>query len=245
MTPLVIVPARNGSRGIPHKNFTPLVGRTPVQRAIEVVNLAGWTPVLSTDGDYSGTQMEEIHGDLVIVERALVLRRPPALAQDDMPMLAVIQHVLAQIPGPPDQPILLVQPTQVLREAKHLTEALALLTPEVDSVVSVAALPQTHSPELQVSFEVDATGAPCNLRPWLDLVVDTAWRHMPTTRQRATPGYLRDGTVYAFWRQTVAEYAQIYGARVRPLIIPASETCPLDTPADWAEAERRLKARAG
>jgi hypothetical protein len=49
--------------------------------------------------------------------------------------------------------------------------------------------------------------------------------------------------VYAFWRKTVERYGNIYGQDVRPLVIPAEETCPLDTPAEWVEAERRLCAR--
>jgi CMP-N-acetylneuraminic acid synthetase len=66
---------------------------------------------------------------------------------------------------------------------------------------------------------------------------------IPPRRQDMARGYKRDGTVYAFWRETVA-YGDIYGADVVPLIIPPEETCPLDTPADWAEAERRLRERA-
>ena len=54
--------------------------------------------------------------------------------------------------------------------------------------------------------------------------------------------FVRDGTAYVFWRKTVEQFGTIYGERVVLMPVPADETCPLDTPEDWAEAERRLSA---
>jgi CMP-N-acetylneuraminic acid synthetase len=196
-----------------------------VHRAAIVAADAGAWPIVSADIDElpSGIQAE-------------LIRRPAALAQDDTPMIAVVQHVLEQMPGPPDQKIVLLQPTQPLREPKHLTQALALLTPDVDSVVSVTPLPLTHNPEWQYVIHGD------QLAPWPDLDGERA---STVRRQDLTQTYIRDGTVYVFWRKTVIEHGDIYGHRVRPLIVPQAETCSLDTPKDWIEAERRLKEREG
>ena len=65
---------------------------------------------------------------------------------------------------------------------------------------------------------------------------------MPTRRQDLKPVYIRDGTVYAFWRKTL-ESGSLYGQVCRALVIPPEDTCPLDTMADWAEAERRVRER--
>ena len=54
--------------------------------------------------------------------------------------------------------------------------------------------------------------------------------------------FVRDGTAYLFWAETVKWFGTIYGAKVALMPVPAAETCPLDTQADWAEAERRLRA---
>jgi len=107
-------------------------------------------------------------------------------------------------------------------------------------VVSVVALPLAQSPDLLCKVRHGC------LEAYLWGLADgcSAPWHMPSRRQAAQPAYMRDGTVYAFWRRNVTTYDSIYGERdgerVRPLIIPASESCPLDTPDDWIEAERRL-----
>ena len=225
--PLAIVPARSGSKGIPGKNFKSFHGCGGIQlweRALNCAILARCQPIVSSDADLGKADY--------------ILRRPPELAQDDTPMVDVVRHVLEQIPGPPDQPIVLLQPTQPLREPKHITQALALLTPEWDSVVSVVELPQTQSPDSLLRIDGD--------RLWPAVVGDYGPDYLyeqVTRRQDATTAFMRDGTCYAFHRRTVERHGNIYGHRSRPLIIPASETQSLDTPEDWAEAERRLRER--
>lgn len=160
-----------------------------------------------------------------------LVKRPPELAQDDTPMIAAVQHALVHIPGPPEQIIVLLQPTAVFRKPEHVQQAIALLqTSGADSVVSLVRLPDTHSP--QFACQIDAqkgvlhwSGASLALQP--------------PCRQQAAWAYRRDGTVYACWRKTVEQYGNLYGALVRPLIIPPDESCELDTEADWADVERR------
>ncbi len=64
-----------------------------------------------------------------------------------------------------------------------------------------------------------------------------------TRRQDARAAYVRDGTVYAFWRATLARHGNIYGPRSLPLIVPAHESITVDAPGDWAAAERLLQGR--
>lgn len=172
-------------------------------------------------------------------EPFMFVRRPPELAQDDTPMIAVVQHVLAQIPGPENQIIVLLQPTQPLRTAAHVQAAITLLQEtQVDSVVSVVKIPPVLHPAFQCVI-VDGALVPWQVKQSSEL----DWRSVPTCRQHVEDIYQRDGTVYAFWRKTVITYGTIYGLNVRPLIISPEETCALDTLADWTEAERRLLQR--
>ena len=55
-----------------------------------------------------------------------------------------------------------------------------------------------------------------------------------TRRQDARPAYSRDGTVYAFRRETLDRFGAIYGADCRPLVIPRRESLSIDTPDDWS-----------
>ena len=145
-------------------------------------------------------------------------------------MIAVVQDVLARIPGPEDQIIVLLQPTQVFRTPAHVQAAIQLLREtECDSVVSVVELPLTHSPDVICSLYHG------QLSPY----GENGWHTQPTRRQDVEPVYRRDGTVYAFWRKTVTHHGTIYGQDVRPLIIPADETCELDTLQDWEDVQRR------
>lgn len=151
-------------------------------------------------------------------------------------MVDVVRHALEAVPGEPEDIWCLLQPTQPLRAPAHVQAAIDLLRSSgADSVVSVVPLPATHHPD--VALRIIEDGRLC---PFDDVTLEM----LPTRRQAiAPPAYIRDGTVYAFRRATVTRWRNIYGLDVRPLVIPASETCALDTPEDWAEAERRLQER--
>jgi CMP-N-acetylneuraminic acid synthetase len=270
---LALIPARRGSKGIPDKNIRPIAGVSPIRRAMDCAKAAG-SPWVALSTDYT---MEELYAADALPDGVHVYRRPPELCGDEVPMIDVVRHALRGMPE--DSPLTicaLVQPTAVLREPRHLQEAIRLLTrcdacghshvdadrcahpvydedwndygtgcacttnQTPDSVVSVVPLPLTHSPDLVMAIDRGA------LVPFR--VLDDYW-HMggavqPARRQDARRAYLRDGTVYAFYRRTVTRHGTIYGEDVRPLLMKPEETCPLDTPADWAEAERRLQERA-
>jgi CMP-N,N'-diacetyllegionaminic acid synthase len=222
---IALIPARTGSKSIPHKNFRALAGGVScVVRAYECAQDAGVDRiVISTDA-----KPREIG---FVVSTAEWLPRPAALAQDETPMLAVVQHALQAAPGEPDDIWLLLQPTQPLRQPGHLQEAVRLLRETgADSVVSVVELPRTHSPEMVCVLWRDGSLLPA--------VYD--WNFLPVRRQDAKPAYMRDGTVYAFRRRTVERHGTIYGNHVVPLIIPAAESCELDTPEQWDALEARL-----
>lgn len=243
---LALIPARAGSKGIPEKNIKSLAGRSAMNRAIDVCNALMGTLsdyVVSSDVDWAAT--ERFFGHEPMYRYGRWLHRPSELAQDDTPMIAVVQHALAQIPGPPDQIILLLQPTQPLREPKHLTRAIQLLEEtSADSVVSVIQLPATHSPDLALAIR-PIGHEDIGLAPWLkEHAVGPNWGQRKTRRQAARPAYIADGTVYAFWRRTVTIHETIYGDWVVPMVIPPEETCALDTMADWAAAERRIRERS-
>ena len=211
---LAIIPARAGSKGILNKNFRWLPGAlSPVDLAIRCVEFAN-VPVIvvTTDVPERVVPGRASQGTLQILER------PVELAQDATPMRDVVVHVLESVPGPPDQIILLVQPTQPLRTAAHLRAAVELIQHGARYVISVT---ETESAD-KCFYCVDG-----ELYPWEETLTER--------RQDVEPMYRRDGTVYA-WRRKDKYWA--YPATA--LIIPPEETCKLDTPFDWTEAERRL-----
>lgn len=244
MSVLALIPARSGSKGIVGKNWRALGGKPLVVHAMDCAMDARIDAYVSTDNSARIRNLTWLGMDQYdtgpTVTRA-VIDRPSELAQDDTPMIDVVKHALSEIPGEPDQIIVLLQPTQPFRTPAHITVAIALLQESgADSVVSVVTLPQTHSPDMLFGF------SPRDARFgwWLHVYEQPNYWEPVTRRQDARPAYMRDGTVYAFRRATVEKYGAIYGRDVLPLIIPPDESCELDTEADWAEVVRRWEARA-
>ena len=228
---LALIPARGGSKGLPGKNLRPLAGHSLIEYAARVARESAIVDraVLTTDA-------EDIAAEGRRVGLEVPFLRPPHLAQDDTPMLPVVEHAVAALGGKGFVPeiVLLLQPTSPLRTTEHLRAAVRLLRESrADSVVSVVELPRHLSPDYVMRIEGEA------LVPFLP---DGA---RVTRRQDARRAYVRDGTIYAFWRRTLVEQGSIYGARCLPLVVNPVESITIDSPADWDEAERRLRQRSG
>lgn len=231
MSVLALVPARSGSKGIPGKNLRLLAGRSLIEYAARAAGASGIVDraVLSTDSAEIAAEGRRVGLDVPFV-------RPAALAQDDTPMQAVIEHALGALAGAGFEPeiVLLLQPTSPLRTPQQLRDAVRILRESnADSVVSVVELPRHLSPDYVMRID-DGW-----LRPFLS---DGA---RVTRRQDARPAFVRDGTIYAFWTRTLRDQQNIYGANCRPLLVDAAESVTIDAPADWDAAERAIRERSG
>ena len=226
---LGLVPARSGSKGVPGKNLRPLAGSSLIEYAARAGRESGVLDrlVLSTDSI-------EIAATGRGAGLEVPFMRPPELAADDTPMLAVIRHALAALDasGWSAEVLVLLQPTSPLRTPRHVRDAVTMLGKTgADSVVTVVEVPRHLSPDYVMRIEGGV------LRPFLP---DGA---RITRRQDARAAYAREGTVYACWRKTIATFGDIYGADCRPLLVDSAESLSIDSPADWDEAERRLARR--
>ena len=223
---LGLVPARGGSKGIPGKNIKPLAGRTLLDyvaraaagsQVVDRLVLSTDDPQIAAEGKRSGIEVPFV--------------RPPHLAGDDTPMLPVIEHAVAALEqdGWSPEIVILLQPTSPLRRPAHIRAAVEQLRSSgADSVVTVVELPRHLSPDYVMRIDDG------RLVPFL------AEGETITRRQDARPAFVRDGTVYAFWRRTLRDTGSLYGRVCRPLIVPAAESLTLDSEDDWSEAERRL-----
>lgn len=226
MKVLGLVPARAGSKGLPGKNTRLLHGQSLLAYAAEAARASGVVDrvVLSTDGDAIAEAGRACGLDVPFL-------RPAGLAGDETPMLPVIEHAVAALAerGWEADIIVLLQPTSPLRRGAHIRRSVELLRETgADSVVSVVELPRHLSPDYVMRVEDG------RLVPFLPEGARV------TRRQDARVACVRDGTVYTFWRRTLADQRSIYGRDCRPMVVPADESLTIDTPADWAEAERRL-----
>jgi CMP-N-acetylneuraminic acid synthetase len=214
---LALVPARAGIKGIPGKNTRYLAGRPLMAWAIDIGK--------QTCSDTMVSSEDRKIGMLATTCGAEWLQRPAALAMDDTPMLLVVKHAINSLP-PPAMPdvVVLLQPTQPLRNAKHVEHALEMLASTgADSVVSVVEIPDHYTPDMAMRFDGERI-LPFN-------------GHMPTRRQDARRAFSRDGTVYAIRTETLLEQNSLYGDDCRAFVVHHSQSANLDTVEDWNRAE--------
>lgn len=114
---LAIVPARGGSKGIPHKNIVHIKGRPLISYTLDAAKQSEYL-----DEIYVSTDDEEI-ADVARQQGIKVLYRPDALATDTSKTIDVLMHAVKEKGKCYDYTVLL-QPTQPMRKAWHIDQAI-------------------------------------------------------------------------------------------------------------------------
>lgn len=134
MKPLIIIPARAGSKGLPGKNWKCLNGKPLVQYSIEVaLELFDKQQVCIT------TDSKEVIAIADSLGVSVPFLRPESLASDTASSQEVILHALKYWEEnfyTPDV-VVLLQPTSPFRRAKQVCEAIKLYDSFIDLVVGV------------------------------------------------------------------------------------------------------------
>ena len=131
---LVIIPARGGSKGIPHKNIKPLNGKPLIHYTIDEAR-----EIVSDEDICVSTDDPEIIMCVEDYGLKVPFVRPEELATDTAGTYEVLLHALNfyEKQGRHYDVVLLLQNTSPFRKAEQIKEALKLYTPDVDMVVSV------------------------------------------------------------------------------------------------------------
>ena len=219
-----IIPARGGSKGIPKKNICLLAGKPLLVYSIEAaLNSKALSKVLVT------TDSEEIAAIASSYEVEIV-RRPKELAGDDVLTLPVLKHALQQIEGEliPDK-VVTLQPTSPLRLAKHIDDAVNLLSSDWDAVISVSDVEQTPYKMYQLEGE--------KLHPF----VAGSQKEMP--RQQLPKVYRDCGSVYVTWYDVLVGMNSIWGENFRSYYIEREFAIDIDNRMDLKFAEILMKER--
>lgn len=131
---LVIIPARGGSKGIPHKNIKPLNGKPLIYYTIdEAREIVGDDDICVSTDDPEIIKCVEDYGLKV------PFVRPEVLATDTAGTYEVLLHALNyyEEQGHQYDAVLLLQNTSPFRKAEQIKEALTFYNDHVDMVVSV------------------------------------------------------------------------------------------------------------
>ncbi len=228
---LGVIPARGGSKGIPHKNIA-MIGGQPLlaytcHAALSSKRLT--RVILSTD-ESAVADIGRHYG----IEVPFL--RPVELAKDDIPMLDVVQHglrMLEEMENYRPEVVVLLQPTSPLRRAEHIDEAVdILLKTGADSVVSVVEVPHQFNPVSLMHLEEG------RLLPYVE--------SPPILRRQDKPRlYARNGpAVLAVQREVLIKKNSLYGNDCRPLVMNTEDSVDIDCPFDLDLAEFLLERHA-
>lgn len=228
---LGLIPARGGSKGVPRKNARFLCGKPLLQYTAEAALAARHLArvILSTD-DF---EIAEI-GSKCGLEVPFL--RPSELAQDETPMLPVVQHALRwmQLWGESFDALCLLQPTNPARRPEDIDACIELLAASgADAVVTVIPVPTEHNPHW-VYFQ-DRAGT---------LRLATGESQPITRRQDLPPAFHREGSVYVTCRDVILEGNSLYGNRLVGYALDQTRCVNIDVAEDWTRAEALLAAGA-
>jgi CMP-N,N'-diacetyllegionaminic acid synthase len=223
---LAIIPARGGSKGVLRKNVRDVAGLPLIAYTIEAAAASrSVSRVVTTTDDAEIAEVAARFGSGVI-------RRPADLAEDDTPMLPVVEHAVAAVEreaGPFDY-VALLQPTTPLRTARHIDECLEkLVASGKRSIVSVYEVGDAHPARMY--REVDGLLVPYETEPENRL------------RQKLAPVYHRNGAVYAFSRSLLAEDRLLLEPRPLPYLMRREDSVNIDDEFDLLVADLLLRHR--
>lgn len=230
MTPLFIIPARGGSKGIPHKNIKELAGRPLIAYSIEAARLAGADDshiILSTDD-------EAIAGCAVRLGLAVPYRRPAELATDTAGSREMMLHAMdwADAQGISYDCVVLLQPTSPFRTAEDVRGALNLYQSSADADMVVSVVEAACNPYYNC-FEADPTTGFLHISKGDGLL---------TRRQDAPPAWEYNGAVYVIRPEALRQHPLGSLPHRLPYPMPRERSLDLDTPTDWLVAEALMKA---
>ena len=222
---LVIVPARGGSKGIPHKNIKPLNGKPLIYYTLDVARsiVRDEDICVSTD-DLEIIQKVEDYGLKV------PFVRPAEFATDTAGTYEVLLHALNHY----EQQnihydvILLLQTTSPFRKAEHVKEAISLYRNDIDMVVSVVKM---KTCPYYNCFEDDLDG----------YLKKTLGCNNITRRQDAPITYEYNGAIYVINPESLKKMPLGAFTRCVKYVMDDEHSIDLDTMLDWEFAEFILK----
>jgi CMP-N-acetylneuraminic acid synthetase len=228
---LGIIPARGGSKSVPRKNLYPLLGKP----------LIVWS-ILSAKGAKSLDRFIVSTDDQEIAEVArrygaeVPFLRPAEIAADDTPDLPVFQHalrVLRETEGYLPDVIVHLRPTQPLRTAEEIDQAVRLWAHSGADCVKSVRLASEHPFKM---YRLHGE----RLVPYVDSE-DRRARGPDVPRQSLELVYLSAGLVDVIRRETV-EAGSTEGQNVVPYFVDPSRYVNLDAPRDFVIAEALMRS---
>lgn len=227
MNCLVVIPARGGSKGIPHKNIKSLAGKPLICYSIDIAR-----QFTSDENICVTTDDPEI---IAVVEKyglKVPFVRPAELATDTCGSNEVIQHAYKFYVdrGGKYDAVVLLQPTSPFRKVEFVKEAVALYDDSIDMVTSVR--PAACNPYYD-GFEENGEG----------LLQISKGDGTIARRQEAPAVWQQNGSIYVINPKSLMDKGMGAFARIKKYAMPEIYSVDLDTMLDWKMAEMMLSEK--
>jgi len=222
---LVIIPARGGSKRVPHKNIKLFCGRPLISLAIDQALKLSFVDRIIVDTDSSAiAALAKKYGAEV------PFLRPARLAQDSSRVIDSILHLLSRLQKEENYSpsyVLLLQATSPLRELKDITKCWQFMkSSQATTVVTVCAT--RPKPKDLVWVKDVSTAMPANLSVGPE--------------KAALHGY--NGFVYIIETKALLSEKKIITKKTETVVCPEWRSVDIDVPEEWALAEILFKNQA-
>jgi N-acylneuraminate cytidylyltransferase len=233
---LALIPARGGSKGIPHKNIRPFAGQPLIAYSIAAGLQAklAMRVVVTTDDNEIAEVARRLGAEIPFL-------RPVELAQDRTTDLPVFQHALHWLAEHEDyhpQIVVHLRPTTPIRPPDLVERSVALLLahPEADSVRGIT--PAHQNPFKMWLME----GEDKPIRPLTTVPGIEEPYNLP--RQILPKAYVHTGLIDIIRPATILELNSMSGRTILPILFDPSYDADLDTPEDWNRAGKTAPPNA-
>lgn len=222
MKHLAIIPARSGSKGLPHKNILPLCGKPLLAYSVEVALTSGLfdTVHVSTDDEQYAEIARSYGADVPFL-------RYKTTASDTASSVDVMLEVLQRYEelGHEFDTCMLLQPTSPLRNVEDLKAAFTRMEEtKATSVVSVCKV--DHSPLW------------CNTLPENGCMDQFLVPAAKEPRQKLAQYYRLNGAIYLTTVANLRETGNLnYDQSCFAMIMPRSRSIDIDEELDFVIAE--------
>jgi len=224
MKPLVIIPARGGSKGLPEKNIKVLGDKPLIQWTIDEAR-----KVFNDNIICVSTDDHKIKNTVEQSGLKIPFLRPKELATDTTPTQDVLLHAIKYYEDNDFFPdvVVLLQPTSPFRKSEHIIEALSKYNNKLDMVVSVK---ETHSNPYFNLFEETNDG-----------FLEKSKKAKFTRRQDCPSIYEFNGAIYIINIESLKN-SKIYNFnRIMKYEMDNLSSIDIDSLFDWKIAKSFLK----
>jgi len=222
---LAIIPARGGSKRLPHKNILDLNGKPLIAWTIEAAKQSKFIDklIVSTDDDKIAEISMQYGAEVPFI-------RPKNLASDTASSLDVVLHAIHFFKEKEVQfdYVLLLQPTSPLRTNEDIDNAFNLLNDKTKAVVSVCET--EHSPLWSNTLPADLS------------MKDFIKPEIRNMRSQDLPKYYRlNGAVYISDINYMIQNDGFIGDNTKAFIMPIQRSIDVDYKTDFVMCKLLMK----